>query len=106
MLMHSASADPCWTAQVLKVNKAGEAVLALTGDEDKLQAASQLIIGAAAIYDGSATSITASQVDASSHTLHLCSPVSCCYTLLMWALPVQLLLLILRKLNSGFGSGK
>lgn len=62
MLTHSALPDPCWVAQVLKVNKAGEAVLALSGDEDKLQAASQLIIGAAAIYDGSATSISASQV--------------------------------------------
>lgn len=47
---------------MVKVNKAGEAVLALSGDPDKLQAAAQLVIGAAAIYDGSATSITASQV--------------------------------------------
>lgn len=62
MQIHSALSDLCCAAQVLKVNKAGEAVLALSGDEDKLQAASQLIIGAAAIYDGSATSITASQV--------------------------------------------
>lgn len=62
MLTHSALPDPCLVAQVLKVNKGGEAVLALSGDADKLQAASQLIIGAAAIYDGSATAITASQV--------------------------------------------
>ena len=67
MLMHSAFPEACWAAQVLKVNKAGEAVLALNGDEDKLQAASQLIIGAAAVYDGSATSITASQVYTLTH---------------------------------------
>lgn len=54
-------------AQVLKVSKGGGAVLALSGDEDKVQAAAQLVIGAAAIYDGSVTSITASQV----HTLPL-----------------------------------
>lgn len=84
---------------MLKVNKAGEAMLALSGDEDKLQAASQLIIGAAAIYDGSATSITASQVC----TPCTCSPVSCCYNPLMQAPLVQLLLLIQIKFKSSFG---
>lgn len=55
----------CESAQVLKVSKGGEALLALSGDEDKVHAAAQLVIGAAAIYDGSAITITASQV----HTL-------------------------------------
>ena len=55
--------------QVLKAGKGGSPVLALSGDEDKLQAAAQLVIGAAAIYDGSATAITASQVRAGTHTI-------------------------------------
>lgn len=81
MLMHPAPPDPYWVAQVLKVTKGGEAMLALSGDEDKLQAASQLIIGAAAIYDGSATSISASQVHF--HTPCTCPayPSCCCYLL-------------------------
>ncbi len=48
--------------QVLKGGKAGQATLALPADEDKLQAAAQLIIGAHAIYDGSVTAISGSQV--------------------------------------------
>lgn len=49
-------------AQVLKGGKMGQALLALPGDEDKVQAASQLVIGAAAIYDGSVPSVSASQL--------------------------------------------
>ncbi len=37
-------------------------MLALPADEDKLQAAAQLIVGAHAIYDGSVTAISGSQV--------------------------------------------
>ena len=54
--------EQCWVVQVLPAGKGGQAALSLTGDEDKLQAAAQLVIGAAAIYDGSVTSLTASQV--------------------------------------------
>ena len=52
----------CCLSQVLKGGKAGQAVLSLSADEDKLQAAAQLVIGAAAIYDGSDTTILGSQV--------------------------------------------
>lgn len=48
--------------QILKGGKAGQATLALPADEDKLQAAAQLVIGAHAIYDGSVTAISGSQV--------------------------------------------
>ncbi len=51
-----------YLSQVLKGGKAGQATLALPADEDKLQAAAQLIIGAHAIYDGSVTAISGSQV--------------------------------------------
>lgn len=54
--------EQCWIVQVLKAGKGGQAALSLSGDEEKLQAAAQLVIGAAAIYDGSVTSLTASQV--------------------------------------------
>ena len=47
---------------MLKAGKSGELGLALPADEDKLEAVAQLIIGAAAIYDGSDTSISGSQV--------------------------------------------
>ncbi|KAL3162543.1 proteasome regulatory particle base subunit [Trebouxia sp. C0010 RCD-2024] len=56
-------------AQVLKVSKGGEALLALSGDEDKVHAAAQLVIGAAAIYDGSAITITASQLSGAAQLL-------------------------------------
>ena len=51
-----------YLSQVLKGGKAGQATLALPADEDKLQAAAQLIIGAHAIYDGSVIAISGSQV--------------------------------------------
>ena len=47
---------------MLGAEKGGEEVLALTADDDRLEAAAQLIMGAAAIYDGSDTSISGSQV--------------------------------------------
>ena len=48
--------------QVLQGGKAGQATLFLPPDEDKLEAAAQLVIGAAAIYDESFASITGAQV--------------------------------------------
>ena len=47
---------------MLGAEKGGEAVHALAADEDRLEAAAQLVLGAAAIYDGSDTSISGSQV--------------------------------------------
>lgn len=84
---------------MLKGGKAGQASLALSGDEDKLQAAAQLIIGAAAIYDGSVTSISGSQVCCADQCLqfafittriisHSCQ--SCCHQ--QWLFDMQFLL--------------
>ena len=64
--------------QVLKAGKGGAAVLALSGDEDKVQAAAQLVIGAAAIHDGSAVSITASQVHTPSPSIPTSLSLPCC----------------------------
>lgn len=49
-------------AQVLQGGKAGQATLFLPGEEDRLEAAAQLVIGAAAIFDESFSSVTAAQV--------------------------------------------
>ena len=94
-------------AQVLKEKKGGEAVLALSGDEDKLQAASQLIIGAAAIYDGSATSISASQVYF--HTPCTCPAYSCLILLqFAYAGTTDLAMLLVNKegQTAALGTGK
>ena len=61
----------CVWLQVLQGGKAGQATLFLPPDEDKLEAAAQLVIGAAAIYDESFASITGAQV---SSCRLLCSP--------------------------------
>lgn len=47
---------------MLQGGKAGQATLFLPGDDDQLEAAAQLVIGAAAVYDESFASITGAQV--------------------------------------------
>ena len=47
---------------MLQGGKSGQATLFLPGDDDQLEAAAQLVIGAAAIYDESFASITGAQV--------------------------------------------
>lgn len=62
MTSSSATGKACLSVQVLQGGKGQQAILALPADEDKLKAAAQLVIGAAAIYDESVSSVTGSQV--------------------------------------------